>query len=233
MISEPEIDGEWADGGRAAGAAPAEPAEPAAAAPVRNRPWWWALGGAVAASAVWAGVLGLENRSGEQQSPPLAYRISQDLCRETPLSALARVVGDIAPMSSSLGEGPARDWAYCSYGSHAMDSAAEEMVYEAELLVELHKKTDPEAEFAAGPGLAPRLRRGAVQYREVPGLGERALLTDSVGDQGPQLHVLDGGTVLTLSLKWSADPDATPPDEDAIQAAMVEDVRALMAVLKK
>ncbi|MCY0940676.1 hypothetical protein [Streptomyces antarcticus] len=236
MISEPEIDTEWdGDGGRgpgAAGSAAAGPDEGAAAGSVRGRPWWWALGGAVAASAVWGGVLvGLEYRDGEEP-PPTAYRISQDLCREAPLSALARAAGRIGPTSPSLGESPAADWAYCSYVSSAADSAAEELVYGAELLVELHKKADPEAEFAAGPGLTPHLRRGAVRHEEVAGLGERALITDSVGDQGPQLHVLDGGAVFTLSVQWSTGPDDAPPDEDAIKAAVIEDVRALMAVLK-
>lgn len=234
MISEPEIDGAWdGDGeGGAARAAAGGPDEVGAAAPVRGRPWWWALGGAVAASAVWAAaVLGLEGRGGEGP-PPLAYRVSQDLCREAPLSAVARAAGALVPMATSLGEGEAADWAYCSYTSAAMDSDADEVVYDAEFLVELHKKTDPEAEFAAGPGLAPRLRRGAVRFEEVAGLGERALITDSVGDQGPQLHVLDGGAVFTLSVEWSTGPDDAPPDEDAIKAAMIEDVRALMAVLK-
>ncbi|MER5872619.1 hypothetical protein [Streptomyces sp. NPDC002044] len=227
MISEPEIDGEWDDdAGRRPGAAGA-----AGAVPVRGRPWWWALGGAVAASAVWAAVLGLEDPGGEGP-PPLAYRNSQDLCREAPLSALTRVAGAFGPASPSLGESPEGDWAYCSYTSSAMDTDAEEVVYGAELLVELHRKTDPEAEFASGPGLAPQLRRGAVRYEEVAGLGERALLTDSVGDQGPQLHVLDGGAVFTLSVEWSTGQDGTPPDEDAVKAAVIEDVRALMAALK-
>ncbi|MFD3807468.1 hypothetical protein ACFWTC_28560 [Streptomyces sp. NPDC058619] len=231
MISEPEIDGAWDDYGSAARATAAGPDEVGAAAPVRGRPWWWALGGAVAASAVWAAVLGMADRKG-QEPPPLAYRISQDLCREAPLSALARAAGVVGPTSPSLGESPAGDWAYCSYRSYAAGSAAEEVVYGAELLVELHKKADPEAEFAAGPGLTPHLRRGAVRHEEVAGLGERALLTDSVGDQGPQLHVLDGGAVFTLSVEWSTGPDDETPDEDAIKAAMIEDVRALMAALR-
>ncbi|MFD3330190.1 hypothetical protein [Streptomyces sp. NPDC058701] len=230
MISEPEIDGAW-DGGGAARAAAAGPDGVAAAATVRGRPWWWALGGAVAASAVWAAALGLEDRDGGGP-PPLAYDISQDLCREAPLAALARAAGALVPRTPSLGEGPAADWAYCSYVSSAADSATGELAYEAELLVELHRKSDPEAEFAAGPGLTPQLRRGAVRHEEVAGLGERALLTDSVGDQGPQLHVLDGGAVFTLSVEWSTGPDDAAPDEDAVKAAMIEDVRALMAVLK-
>lgn len=231
MISEPEIDGAWDDGGSAAREAAAGPDGAGTAEAVRGRPWWWALGGAVAASAVWAAVPGLEDRGGEGP-PPLAHRVSQDLCREAPLSALARVAGALGPAAPSLGEGPAGDWAYCSYTSSAMDADAGDVVYGAELLVELHRKTDPEAEFAAGPGLTPELRRGAVRYEEVAGIGERALITDSVGDQGPQLHVLDGGAVFTLSVDWATGPDGAPPDDDAIKAAMIEDVRALMAVLK-
>ncbi|MEJ8642675.1 hypothetical protein WKI68_17275 [Streptomyces sp. MS1.HAVA.3] len=111
-------------------------------------------------------------------------------------------------------ESPALDWAYCSYTT---DWSGEGKAFGVRLLVELHKKTDPQAEFAAGPGLTPEVNRGAEQLESVPGLGERAVIADSITGLGPRLQVLDGGTVFTLSVEWWGEDGEAEPDQVAMR----------------
>ncbi|MFB7980084.1 hypothetical protein [Streptomyces vinaceus] len=227
MISEPELAGEWGGDG------PATAAEEAGAPRERVRgprtAWWWALGGAVAASVVWAGVLVAQDRFGDRP-PRIAYRHAEDLCKVklTAVSAsTTRLAGDYARHE----EHPALDWAYCAYGAPWGD---DRLSYEAEVLVELHKKADPRAEFGAGPtGLGGRgaMASSGGEVEQVPGLGERALLTRRVG--GSRLEVLDGGAAFSLTVQWYGRPDVPDPDEAAVGAAMIEDMRTLMAALRK
>ncbi|MEV6729383.1 hypothetical protein [Streptomyces sp. NPDC051364] len=227
MISEPELEGEW-DTGR-----PATPAEEPDAPRERVRgprtAWLWALGGAVLASAVWAGALVAQDRFGDP-APRIAYRHVEDLCK-VPLTAVSastvKLTGDYARHN----EHPALDWAYCEHGAPYADGR---LSYGAEVSVQLHKKADPGTEFGADPaglmGLG-RMASSGGEVEQVPGLGERALLTRRVG--GSRLEVLDGGAVFSLTVEWYGGQDAPDPDEDAVQAAMLEDMRALMAALRK
>ncbi|MGW7451762.1 hypothetical protein [Streptomyces sp. NPDC054787] len=226
MIGEPELDGAWEAG------APAEPAQDRAPRePVRGRarPWWWAAGGILLASAVWAGVLAAQNRFADA-SPPLAYRHHEDVCKAVRLDQLGRLAGkkELERGVPKHGESPALDWSYCEYG---MLWTEDEVTYRSQVLVELHKKNDPGPEFAAGPGLDPYLSVLGVPVEEVPGLGERALLFAQVSR--PRLLVLDGGAVFSLTVESYAPDDAVEPDEDTVKAAMVEDMRALMTALRK
>ncbi|MET9957690.1 hypothetical protein ABZ128_01105 [Streptomyces sp. NPDC006326] len=50
--------------------------------------------------------------------------------------------------------------------------------------------------------------------------------------QGMRLQVLDGGAVFTLSVEWFGEDADSTPDVDAVQAAMIEDMRALMTALR-
>lgn len=226
MITEPELDGEW-DGGRPAGTVEADaPREPGRG---RARPWWWALGGALTASALWAASLAAQNRFADAP-PRLAYRFAENVCTEAPMTALSDALAKLERDAPGSGEGPALDWSYCSYSS---DWSGEGMAFNVQLLVELHKKTDPQAEFAAGPGLTPLVSRGDDQVESVPGLGERAVLAESARGLGPRLQVLDGGAVFTLSVEWWGDDGEAEPDQVAMKAAMIEDVRRLMATLRK
>ncbi|MEU8463745.1 hypothetical protein [Streptomyces sp. NPDC029003] len=225
MISEPEL-----EAGR-----PGQPGEPAGEAePVRRARsgergprarWWWALGGALAASAVWAGTLAVQERFGGS-APPVAYRQAENLCREAPLATLGKLLGTFDSGRPTHAESPALDWSYCGLGTEWSEDGGS---VQGRLLVELHRRDDPEAVFGVGTGLDPELRAGGLaEVQEVPGLGERALFTRHV--VAPQLQVLDGGAVFTLALQSFGNGSW---DEDAVAAAMIEDVRALMARLHR
>lgn len=235
MISEPELEGEW-PAGRPAGAA--RPDAPSASPPLSPSPspppgggrvpWRWALGGAVLASVVWAGVLVVQERSAGA-GPPIRYRHAENLCDEAPLRMLSGVGGSIDGRTVKHGEGPVQDWSYCGVGMSGVDRMPG---YENQVLVELHKKADPGPEFGAGPGLEPGTRLEGAEVEQVPGLGERALLTAQVGQV--RLQVLDGGAVFTLSAHWfGVNGGAQDPDDDAVKAAVIEDMRELMVRLRK
>ncbi|MFD0354992.1 hypothetical protein ACFVHW_14835 [Streptomyces sp. NPDC127110] len=227
MISEPELDGEWAD------ASPAELAGPPAQSGGREgrgrAPWLWALGGALLASAVWAGVLVVQERYAAA-GPPLAYRHSEQLCGEVPLKAVGAVMGGLGVGMPSHGEGAALDWSHCYSVGGREDRP---LTHDAEVMVELHKKADPEAEFGAAPVFDVNLRSPSVVREQVPGLGERAVLSGL--ESGPRLQVLDGGAVFTIRVAWWAGQDGKEADvdENAVKAAMIEDMRALMARLRR
>ncbi|WP_407837453.1 hypothetical protein ACE1OC_15065 [Streptomyces sp. DSM 116496] len=239
MIGEPEIDGDWHTASGAEAAAEALPGEPGRER-VRGgarRPWLWALGGVVAASAVWAGTLAVQDRS--SSIPRLDYRHSVDLCKEFDLKVLGQTVGrEFEGHQSGEAMFLARDWAYCSVGTQYAKGA---VLYGAQVLVELHKKVDPGPEFATGAGTDPGTRLDIGERREVPGLGDRAVLDPYYAHAGSRLMVLDGGAVFTLTVQWHSEvADGAPVaegargvDEDAIEAAMIEEMRALMAKLKR
>ncbi|MFJ9074232.1 hypothetical protein ACIRO3_03130 [Streptomyces sp. NPDC102278] len=224
MIGEPELDGEWRTdrAGETAESAPEPGAVRGAARGPRAR-WVWALGGAVVASAVWGGTLFAQHRL--EPAPRIAYRHVDDLCAQAPLKAIGTINGTPFDMTWPGSEAsPALDWSYCRAAGGYTEGRP---WYGVELLVERHKKSDPRPEFEAGPGLDPR-RTGASDVEEVPGLGERALLRRQPGTDA-QLAVRDGAVVFTFRVEWNVDQDLV--DEDAVHAAMIEDMRALMTRL--
>ncbi|MFE2144312.1 hypothetical protein ACFXA3_21700 [Streptomyces sp. NPDC059456] len=229
MISEPELDGQW-DPGRPPGPA-VEPDAPRERVRVRGprSAWLWALGGAVAASAVWAGVLTVQDRFGDA-APRIAYRHVEDLCKLR-LTAVSASTTELTGDYGRHEEHPALDWSYCAHGSPYTEGR---LSFDAEVLVQLHKRADARTEFGAGPtglGGVGAMASSGGDVEQVPGLGERALLTSRVG--GSRLEVLDGGAVFSLTVQWYGRPDIADPDEDAVRAAMLEDMRALMAALRK
>ncbi|MFD6110697.1 hypothetical protein ACFWG0_11395 [Streptomyces yangpuensis] len=238
MISEPELDGAWE---------PARPPEAAQddvqddAVPARRagRPWRWVATAVVVTSALWAGGLYAFADRLRPAEPEVRYAVTDNLCKQFEAPALGRAMGGFAASSPNrTGRHPAMDWASCSYdggGSGGSDG------FSALFLVELHKKSDPAPEFALG-SFYERLFEADVPWEEVPGLGEQALVRASGAGDGLQLRVRDGGAVFTVELGFfgsrdeETDAGATPPaqpDQDALTAAAVEDVRALMAVLRK
>ncbi len=230
MISEPELDGEW-DEGRPAG--PAQPDAPEAASRGQRAPWLWGLAGIVLASAVWTTVPALQERS--SALPRIEYRHSENLCKDARLNTLIKVTAPAMSDHPSHRESPALDWSHCEYFTEWVEGGTS---YQMQAMVELHKKTDPQAEFGAGPGSFMDALQAPVEVAEVPGLGEKALMTTRfAGSGGPRLQVLDGGAVFTMSVGWLGDTDASggapQPDEDAVKAAMIEDMRVLMGRLRK
>lgn len=223
MISEPELEGEWPPDH------PAEPVRPDAVGEPVRRPvwaWWWALGGAVLASAVWAGTLALQDRFTD--APRIAYRHSEDLCAQAPLRALGGMAGAFEGGLPSHSESPALDWSFCSYNTLRTEGRAS---YYGQVLVELHKKTDPAPEFGVRPVLNGSMDVQTVNVQKVPGLGEQALISGLV--RSPQLQVLDGGSVFTLTVQWWGEDGDVETDGDALKSAMIEDMRMLMVALKK
>ncbi|MFJ9642813.1 hypothetical protein [Streptomyces sp. NPDC101206] len=240
MISEPELEGGWEDDRPPAAPVPQDDTEGAgravrgARAPWPRAPWPWALGGALLASAAWAALPVLQDRSFGR--PPLAYRHSEDLCKETRLDTLVKTTAPVMSNHRAHRESPALDWSHCEYFTEWVEKGTS---YQMQVMVELHKKTDPEAEFGVAPGVFREVVPNAGEVEQVAGLGERALMNSrSPYTSGPRLQVLDGGAVFTLSVGWLGDTDEAgaegpQPDEDAVKAAMVEDMRTLMARLRK
>ncbi|WP_330332367.1 hypothetical protein OHS33_23430 [Streptomyces sp. NBC_00536] len=220
---------------------------PTEAAPGRERggggPWggrWlWALGGAVLASALWAG--GLYALGDRLAEPPMAYRLPEKLCDSMKGTALTAALGDLrkdAPTSMNS-EHPALDWGMCSLSTAPPNDGSGNKVgsFNVWATVQLHKKTDPAAEFDVEN---PWERGGFTADRaSVPDLGERAVMTPASDAQGPELKVLDGGAVFSLLVSpfGGGDPMRPPGtgrvDYAPIEAAMIADMRALMAAVKK
>ncbi|MFD7263883.1 hypothetical protein [Streptomyces sp. NPDC059874] len=226
MIGEPELDGEWRGAGH-----PAEEAVAPEPLPRRPRPWLWALGGAVVASAVWAGVPAAQDRF--TTAPRISYRHSEDLCREAPLAMLAKVTGPLAQREPRHAESPALDWATCEFNGEWSGPREPDgkLAYYGQVQVELHKKSDPGPEFGAGLDRDLLLGPEIDEVAEIPELGERALLHGYM--RASRLQVLDGGVVLTITVNWMGDEGGADADTDALASAAIEDMRALLVALKK
>ncbi|MFF8259206.1 hypothetical protein [Streptomyces virginiae] len=231
VISEPELDGVWES------ARPAELAQDEAVRPRGPlRPWWGIAAAVVATSALWAG--GLYAFGDRLAEPEVRYAVTDDLCGRFKAPALAAALGGFKVSDPRKGgRHPALDWASCNHNGDSADGGG----YSVVAMVELHKQTDPAPEFALG-SLYSRAFGDDLQWEEVPGLGEQALVGSSEISDGLRLRVRDGGAVFTFDLMFfdrmeeAADPRATPPappDQDALTAAAVEDARALMAALRK
>ncbi|MGW6706578.1 hypothetical protein ACWGDE_17020 [Streptomyces sp. NPDC054956] len=252
MITEPEFEG----GGPGLPERP-EPGGPhgryddAGAPGVRPRPWQWALGGALLASALWAGAWWVAADRADRP-PPLRYGLGLSLCDEAKLPALSRVA-EVAgwEYTPRLLEHPGVDMAVCMLRKPPQNSEVPRpwLSYEAQVSVALHKRNDPEPEFGAEPVPVGWIGMGKPDWRSVPGLGERALISEAEYGRHWRLTVLDGGAVFTVDVTaWTFGvsepgdgtvvagaepvPDPPKPDSDAIQAAMIDDMHALMKALR-
>ncbi len=241
MISEPELDGEWES------ARPAEVAEQAPP-PERGpgRPWRWVAATAAATSVLWG--VGLYAFGDRLARPEMRYRAPDNLCEQFAAEALRPVLSDLSRSTGPHGESrhPAVDWAMCTR-SDSSPIGSDNYFLQAE--VELHKKTDPAAEFDVGGRYEQMygMQGGPVDRTPVRGLGEEALIATRDDSDDVQLKVRDGGAVFTIQLSWiGSEPDidapqegegggakADPrPDRKALEAAMTKDMRALMAALR-
>lgn len=259
MITEPEFDGgssglpgpeglegpegpERHDGSERHGGSP----------PSGRRPWRWALGGALLASALWAGAWW--SATPQDERPPLRYGLPLSLCDEAKLPALARLAEVIEWQSTpKLLEHPGLDQAYCRL-SPSMDPPEKpgfRLSYEVQASMALHKRTDPAPEFGADPAPAGWAGTSRAEPRSVPGLGERALIWETGYQESWRLTVLDGGAVFTVDVTvWAYGPDEVDgdgnpvsgpgpredppkPDSDAVQAAMIDDMHGLMKALRR
>ncbi|WP_326763944.1 hypothetical protein OG978_04625 [Streptomyces sp. NBC_01591] len=248
MISEPEMVGEFgAVGmGEVVGDFDRKPTRE----PRPRRPWWWALSGAVVASAVWAGALYLYP-VGDRKPDMHGYRLNGDPCPTVRLKALGAAIApkEATPgIESELLSDPALDRVKClfSFRSPAAKKSIRSrwhIEYSVGITVALHKRSDPAAEFEAMRGLTDSGVDADVKVEEVPNLGDSAYaLTQDDGNA--ELRVLEGGAVLSLSLpaytQYNSDRGEPPSDDgpDAsdlspYQSAMISDMRDLMKSLKR
>ncbi|WP_406061740.1 hypothetical protein OG462_27965 [Streptomyces sp. NBC_01077] len=221
MISEPEFD----DG------TPFETAEvlteEQAPRPRRpGRPWLWALGGAVLASAVWGGGLYAYGR-GEETGPDMrGYKPVEDLCKAAELKGLAAALGKRGQDGAGafLNE-PAISESSCFAAFGAVESGEN-----VQVAYTLHKVTDPGPEFAAR---AQHL--GILQ--KLDGIGEQAFFDDR-GEEGGTLRVLDGQAEIEMQLyRQSHEVDGklivSERDLSGIEVPMTQDALALLAALRK
>ncbi|MFF8607299.1 hypothetical protein ACF06X_15310 [Streptomyces sp. NPDC015346] len=228
MISEPEL-----VGGTVFPAGETVRIEPPPPRPPRpRRPWRWALGGALVASAVWAGGLQAYERS-QDGGPDLGgYRTVDSLCDKAELKGLTTALGEKSTDADTATEKhPALDKARCT-----ATLGPPEMTYSAMIMYDLHKVTDPGPEFEPGLG---DMMEGA---EPVEGLGERAYVHRDADDSNAWITVLDGQAELTLwispEMDWDAEEnEAVEADKKAdltgIDTVLVQDMKALMAALKK
>ncbi|MEU6980823.1 hypothetical protein [Streptomyces sp. NPDC046371] len=222
MISEPELVG----GTEFPAALEPLPAEPARRGP--RRPWLWALGGAVVASAVWAGGLVAYGRQEDGRGPDLkGYRLGVDPCGRAKLDGLASAFGRRGePTNPITVEQPALYRAQCM-----VPLEGKPLFYEVQVTYTVHRVTDPGPEFEAL--LNDPLEGG----EQVSGVGEVAEFTNGGGQTS--LRVLDGQAVIELTLSPNlmydgVGPPPEPPELDpaATRTFLVEDVTALMAALR-
>lgn len=200
MISEPELTG-------GPGEEPAEViADPAAGAlsggPGR-RPWVWAVGGAVVASALWGAGLRLWDAQHGGGPDLHGYVLGDSPCAGGTLGPLTSALhatdtAVIAPTAARLGK--ALDQARCTLEIYAPDPQTGSLDrFQVSVAIDLHKRTDPRREFEDQAGLDPQSLTPAVAVREVAGLGDEAV-AQTVSRQREELHVLHGGAVFSLTL---------------------------------
>ncbi|MFF3324625.1 hypothetical protein [Streptomyces sp. NPDC002889] len=207
--------------------------------------WLWALGGAVVASAVWAGGV---YAYGPKDPDLGGYRAAKNLCKSAKLKALTSEIGAMnAPASHVSRRHVAMDMASCSADLGEPPGGSEEPVevdgeYEfqgqpsyVEISYVLHKRTDPGPEFEATAVAEASLPDSEITKKRVNGLGEQAYFVGLKDDVGPpRLFVLDGQAVFTLGVSGGYSDDGEKlTDLSGAEALMISDMRALMAELKK
>ncbi|MFF8842714.1 hypothetical protein ACF08N_08250 [Streptomyces sp. NPDC015127] len=250
MISEPELVGEDPfDAPTSAGPGPAPgtvaesvtddagtPADPRGT----RRRWLWALGGAAAASALWAG--GLFAFGG--QDPDLGgYRATENLCEAAELKNLQSALGkrEGEGMPSGIAHAT-RAEAQCSadlrptgYQPH-VDEDGNEMISLPGVFVTytLHKKTDPGPEFDGAVLARQNAWDAEAESETVVGIGEQAHIARSDDGSTIMLEVLDGQAEIGITVTGDWDPKSGEPATDVseLEGLLVQDMQALMARLR-
>jgi hypothetical protein len=213
--------------------------------------WPWAVGGAVVASAIWAALLSSGLGPHQHDKPDLhGYRITNSPCQGGTFDAISKAVkGEHGSASTAdIVHGAAVDRAKCSFVTTAQPRSGWTTAYIVSLAIELHKLTDPRAEFEDARALDAASLDIADNTSEVPGIGDKAYAL-AFDDQSQDLKVLYGGAVLTLNLTantyWTGSgPGPIPgdlvsdtvhaprtPDLQTFTPALVTTARSVMAAL--
>lgn len=209
-------------------------------------PWTLALGAVVLTSAVWGA--GLYASGFWQHSHPdlHGYQVTDNPCTGFTLKPLTDTAGAtrVTEAPAELRNGPALEQARCSLTADAPLENGGTATFSADLAVDLHRTTDPRAEFEdqrklEDPSLSP-----ADKIESVPDLGDEAYLVTR-SDRAQELKVLHGGAVITLKIsgysQWTAtiqDPVTNgslpqPPEMGQFQPALIQSVRNVMAALRE
>jgi hypothetical protein len=214
-----------------------------------RRPWVWGVGGVVLASAVWAGGVRWWSVQHDGRPDLHGYVLGDSPCAGPTLKPLTDALKavDSEPVSPAAARlGTALDQIRCtlSVGAAAGEGATDR--YEVFVTIDLHRRTDPRAEFddlvrVNGADLTP------VEFaHRVAGLGDEAV-AQTLSRQSEELKVLHGGAVFTLTLTgYSTDsisddtrnalhggPRSLTPDVGRFEPALVEAMRNVMKGLRK
>ncbi|AXG80033.1 hypothetical protein [Streptomyces paludis] len=224
-------------------------AEDPPGAPPRRRPWVWALGGAVVASAVWAGGLYAYHRPG----PDLrGYGISRNLCLAAELPALTDRIGRRTENMAGADETLAVDRAVCRVTlmpgrPDKADEGTPPTTY-ANVRIDYirHKETDPAPEFEATLADLTPSGDGKPTVEGVTDLGDHAYLVSETPGFNMRLSVLDGqaefaidvslGTFSTVNPVTGTTDDSDPSETiniSDIEGELISDMTDLMAALKE
>lgn len=201
----------------------------------------WGAASAALTSAVWATAVltvpGLVTLP-EGSAPDLkAYRVVDDLCTTAKLNRFSQLypAQSGTPYHYSTRHA-ALDDMYCS--KYLKKSSGETEYSSLYMQAQLHRRTDPRAEFEAQQS---GLRQRHYQITEVPELGEQAYLgyldDRSSSDRSwhyltQVLYVRDGA--LTYYLSWSGsyqEGKGVEPDRETIRQALLMDSRDLLRAL--
>ncbi|MFJ6695794.1 hypothetical protein ACIQM4_06945 [Streptomyces sp. NPDC091272] len=207
----------------------------------RRQPWLWALGGAVAASALWAAGLYAYGGQGPEQH---GYRLERRSCEKVRLPAMSARLGrvDTAAGYSNAFHDLALDRLDCSVQLRSQVTDGKRRSYLVHFSVEQHRLTDPGPEFEA----RLRLDHGGVEgdaqtglagrLSPVPGLGDKAyFFALDYGGESMTLAVQHGGAVLLLetALNRADEGDETGAvDLTPLKPLMEADMRAAMEALR-
>lgn len=247
MISEPELTGGPEDPvPEVISDADREPRPAGSAGPAGvpgRRAWVWGLGGVVVASAAWAGGLHAYDLHRHHGPDLHGYALGESPCAGDTLKPLTRALGAtefqaVSPAVVHLG--PALDQIRCTISATSAIPHTGSGRYEAFVTVDLHKKTDPRAEFDDQRDLDTTDLVPVESTEPVPGLGDEAYLV-TISDQTQELKVLHGGAVFTLTLtgynsysvsddtlKSLPDGTAAVTDLGVFRPALVEAMRNVM-----
>ncbi|MEU1905715.1 hypothetical protein [Streptomyces hygroscopicus] len=195
--------------------------------------WLWGLGGAVVASAVWAGALFATGGFGDEAKADLAgYRYMTNLCNPTDAQPFEdsgyRQKDDSGSTSNqhSSSESPTLDTMTCNIDFEPSDAVSND--YSSVWLytsASLHKKTNPEPEFEAQYRAYENQETSSYSYKVSPvdGLGDEAYVVRQQTKSGSTtgayviLAVRDGW--MTYQSTWSeyvsssSSTKAKTPDE--------------------
>lgn len=198
----------------------------------------WAVVGAVVASAAWAGGVFLLGRG--DSADLRGYSTPSNLCTGADYSSFKDEYpdDDSSPLRNSL-KSDALDESYCSLSLKKTPSSYGDAYLTMQM--DLHKKTDPAAEFTA---LWKNYRKSHSGYdvEIVKGIGDEAYLVSNDTTSGTTsgsiyatLAVRDGWMTYTMGFteyRTTYDSDTSPPDLSEVRDWLKSDTKSTLEQTK-